>query len=233
MAIKVNYFDILPKSYLLNINGGLKMWGIIMAIGLLAAIITIVVTAIVAIRRTGTWKKWCISFIISVIIFSVGIENMSSNKISSPGINSLGFTPDQFKDSFNAAAEEMRFKLKIDDFIIEGGSVKYTFTKSLVMSGTVNKEDNSIKEIFIMGHGDGTAMSALNIMMAIGTIIATTSPELSADERGNLIRELRLAGDDMNLSNYSGKAIRGDMKYWVNSSEALGIVFGAISADSK
>jgi len=202
-----------------------------MAVGLLAAIVTIIGTIIVAIRRTGTWRKWCISFIVSVIIFSVGIENMSKQATS------LGFATEQFRNKFNMAAEEFKSDLIIESIQIEYGkevnTFKYMFTKSLGIIGSVNKSDGYVNELTILGHGDGTAISGLNIIVVIGTLIATVNPELSVAERGDLIRELRLAGDNANLSNYKGNAIRNNKKYWVNSSRELGIALGVMSASKK
>lgn len=157
-------------------------------------------------------------------------DNKKEEKIAS-----LGFDVDEFKKRFNKAAQEFKSDMRIDNIKVESGAVQDTFqymlTSHLGIVGAVNKEDGNINSITIIGQGDGTVQSGLNIMVSMGILIATVNPELSPDERGNILKELGIIGDNVDILNLNKDTIRNGKKYFITSSKELGIMFGVENAN--
>jgi len=150
--------------------------------------------------------------------------------------HSIGMNADQFKKAFNEASNSIGTDLKIGNLKIEEGPMQNTFnhsfTKNLSMVGIVNKIDGSVRSVTFIGAGDGTAKSGADIILSMGLAIMTTNPELSENDRGNILRELGLmdGGDVLNLDK---DTIRNGIKYSLNTSKELGIWFTASSANDK
>lgn len=142
----------------------------------------------------------------------------------------LGFTPEEFRDRFNKSAKEMSTDFKITDLKVKPGEVQdvfqYMLTKNLVITGAVNKLDGSVREVMILGSGDGTIDSGIDIIMSMAVLIDSVNPELSAEERGRILRELGIFGDNVDVNKLNGNTVRNGKEYWVSSSKELGIMFG-------
>jgi len=89
-------------------------------------------------------------------------------------------TPDDFKEAFNKYSASNSLGFEIDELKVTEGEVQNTFqymiTGHLGLIGTVNKADGSVKEINMIGSGDGTTRSATNILLCMGAIIGTVDP---------------------------------------------------------
>lgn len=151
-----------------------------------------------------------------------------ANKI--PG--TLGLKPEEFENRWNASASDMP-KLKISKINVENGATQntfqVTFNKSHGIIGTVNKQNGSIRDIMILAGGQDLANPTLaaNVILSWGLLIQATNPSLSANERGDILRDVGALGDDMNFKNADKSTTRGNIKYYLRSSDTLGIWFGA------
>lgn len=136
-----------------------------------------------------------------------------------------------FKKRFNAFMRESSNPLRIHTIKIEPGSVNNTFTYSLNQNigivGQLNKEDNSIRSIMMAAQGDGTMTSGAHIIMTMIAIIVSTNPDLIPEERGNILRELKLLNDGADIDDLKTKTFRNDIQYNLFSSEAIGFMFTA------
>ena len=102
------------------------------------------------------------------------------------------------------------------------------FTEHLGIIGTVNKSDGSVKEVMMLGTGDGTYKSGGDIILCMLAIIASVDPKMAADKRIDILKDLGfLGGDDVDLTNLSGKTERNGIKYFISSSSVTGLMFGA------
>lgn len=148
----------------------------------------------------------------------------------------IGMTPEQFKTAFNKVAAEYQSDLIINNITITEGvaqnTFQYMFTKNLGIIGTVNKKDGSVREVLLMGAGDGTVKSGADILIGMGILITATNPDLSDVERGNVLRELGVidGGDIMDLNK---STVRNGIRYKITTSVDLGIWFSAIDANEK
>lgn len=149
---------------------------------------------------------------------------------------SLGYDLDGFAILFNIASQEFESSFQIDNLSVTDGEVQDVATIMLndyiAMNLSINKEDKSVRDILMIGQGDGTAASGLDIMVTIGTIITATNPDLTPDERGDVLNELGLM-DEAGLSDEQQSAVRNGVKYTFESSDLIGIMFTAGNSDDK
>lgn len=162
-------------------------------------------------------------------------KNNTTNEVkNSP---TLGISIEEFKKRFNKAAEKLNTDFYISDVQIIKGSAKdtfqYTFTNNLALVGTLNKQNKQIDSITIIGTGDGTLKSGTDILLSMGVLIMAMNPELSANERGNILRELGLLGDNTDIWNLNKSTIRNGKKYFLMTSKELGIWFGVEPATNE
>ena len=205
------------------------MLGFLMIVSLFATVITLIGTIIVSIRKTGTWKKWIIYYFMSIIIFIISINLLDKD-------NTLNITLMDFKNKFNSNANKIKYNLNINENLsidngVELKTFQYRFTNNLTISGSINK-NNKITEVFILGRENGTITSRVDIIMAMGILIMTISPELNIDERSKIIKKLlELNDNNTNLYNLHNNIVVNNKKYWINSSEKIGIAFGIINVN--
>ncbi len=141
-------------------------------------------------------------------------------------------TPDHFKNAFNAYTSSNNLDFTIDELEVKEGEVQntfqYMFTDHLGLIGTINKSDGSVKGVTMIGSGDGTAKSGGNIMLCMLSIIATVDPSIKPENRVDVLKALGLLGDkDVDIMNMSTKTDRNGIHYFISSSRAMGMMFGA------
>ncbi|WP_277669103.1 hypothetical protein [Caproiciproducens galactitolivorans] len=164
-------------------------------------------------------------------------QSQSDHKstISAPKSYNLGFTSDQFILKFNATADSFNSDLKAKNITLTEKE-KYReltceLTDNIIISGSVNKSDNTVRNLIMYGRGDGTPKSGAEIIVCMGTLIAMTSPELSPDERGNLLKELNVKADVPDKT--TKEAVRGNIKYGFGISRDIGILFSISNVNDK
>ena len=162
-------------------------------------------------------------------------SSTTSEETTVPG--SLGMTPEQFKDEFNRAAQELDFPYTIKKITVQDGSAQnifqYMFTDRLGLTGSVNKKDGTVRDVLLLGQGDGSLQSGVDIILAMGVLIESTNPELSPADRGKILKNIGILGDNVDVSNMEGSTIRNGIKYSINSSPQIGIMFSAGDANDN
>lgn len=146
----------------------------------------------------------------------------------------IGLKPNEFKDKWNSSATSLNMSdFKISKINVENGpaqdTFRYQFNDSHGLLGTVNKADGSIRDVMIIAAGQGLSnpKTASNVILSWGLLIHTTNQDLSASERGNILRDVGAMGDNANLAEADKSTVRGNVKYHLQSSKTLGIWFGA------
>jgi hypothetical protein len=144
---------------------------------------------------------------------------------------SLFNSGEEFKTAFNNFCQENSFALEIDDLKSQEGKVNntfsYMFTANLGIVGTLNKANGTVKEISMIGKGDGTATSGADIMTCMAGIIGTVDPSLKAKQRGEILDKLGLFDKGVDFKDHSASTDKNGIHYYINCSELMGIVFGA------
>ncbi|MFF2156279.1 hypothetical protein ACFVVQ_13265 [Paenibacillus chitinolyticus] len=149
----------------------------------------------------------------------------------------IGLTASQFKSAFNKASAEFKSDLKIGNLKVEDGAVQNTFstklTEYLYVNGSVNKSNGKLREVYILGSGDGTPKSGADLMVSFGLIVTATNPDLSADERGTVFKELGLIGDNVDIKKLDKSIVRKNIKYTIKYMDQIGFMFIASDPNEK
>lgn len=161
-------------------------------------------------------------------------ENKEAKSEPETSTSALFDTPESFKEAFNnyASSNDLDELQITDDLEVKEGEVQntfqYMFNGHLGVIGTVNKSDGSVKEVTLLGSGDGSFKSGSNIILGMMAIIAAVDPGLKAENRIEILKDLGLlGGKDVDITNLSGKTERNGIKYFISSSEMMGLMFGA------
>lgn len=132
-------------------------------------------------------------------------------------VYSLGMTPDQFKNKFNQVSSDFGFDLRIGQMEIKDGqqqnSLKYFFNDRLGVIGGINKTDGSLRDVAILGQPSQSSTDNLRILACMGIVMAIVNPELTADQRGELMHDLGFKAD-ADLTKLDNHAIRGNRRYY-------------------
>ncbi|MCZ2259861.1 hypothetical protein [Sporosarcina sp. G11-34] len=144
--------------------------------------------------------------------------------------SSLGFGIDELRDRFDSNADEysLPFRSNRDTKVEEGevydGLILANANDFINVRALLTKEKSEVRQIMMVAQGDGTEQSGFNILVTIGVLIASTNPELSADERGEILTELTQGaqGGEVDIS-----ITKNNVEYTFNKSDLLGIMFFA------
>ena len=156
----------------------------------------------------------CLAFFIHANISAGNVENIFG---SSKGFE-RSLTPEEFRSKYNAAAQRLapNLDITIDKTLdVEDKNFSHEFTPKLKLSGTVDG-DGQIKElkIFMEPTNQDESFQALN---ALGLLIATLNPELDAEDRGEVFRDLRMLKEVSTEGSYDWTTTRGGVEYSVHA----------------
>ena len=148
--------------------------------------------------------------------------NMSAGNLAFfGGENSIGkgIAPEIFREKFNAAAQKTRasnLSLTIDvPFKIDGKNFTHEFAPSLKLVGTVGDDGNvSELKIFAEPKNQDESFQVLNVL---GLLIATLNPELDAEDRGEVLRDLRMLKEVSTEGSYDWTTNRRGITYSVHT----------------
>ena len=158
------------------------------------------------------------------------ISNQTEAKLVRQNSKSLFISPEYFKVAFNNFCDANKFKLLISDIEVKEGDVNNTFTvklnESVTIVGSIEKSDGSVKELIIIGSGNGTNEAGIKILTGITAAIGSTDASLAPSERGEIVKALGLLNKKTDISNHKAKYDRNGFHYWVNSNQYTGFNFG-------
>ncbi|KQO04465.1 hypothetical protein [Paenibacillus sp. Leaf72] len=158
-------------------------------------------------------------------------ESSKTEKAKAEGV--VATDVESFRKAFNKASETLGAKFTVKSLKVEGSGFQHQLTDSIYLNGFVNKETGAIKELLIMGAGDGTPQSGANLILSFGALIGATNPDLETNESGDIFEELGLMESNVDLYNLNKSAERNGIVYTIKSSKETGIWFMAQNATVK
>jgi hypothetical protein len=157
-------------------------------------------------------------------------SNPTEAKLVRQNSKSLFISPEYFKVAFNNFCDANHFKLLISDIEVKEGDVNNSFTikmnESVVLVGSIEKSDGSVKQLIIFGAGNGTHESGIQILTGITAAIGSADASLAPSERGEIVKVLGLLDSKTDFSNHEAKYDRNGFHYWVNCNQYTGVNFG-------
>lgn len=144
----------------------------------------------------------------------------------------LGLTLDEFKRNYRNNALILSGKdFNIDNAQLKIGEAQDVFqcnvTANCIVMGAIDKSNGLIKESWVLCSPDGI----LDGLIAYGLIMSVVNPELTTDQRGELMTELKLPDRIKELFNSEGRAIRGNVRYMTGYIPKSGFMFSASAKD--
>lgn len=73
----------------------------------------------------------------------------------------------------------------------------------------------------------------MNLILSFGYLIGAVSPELTPDERGQVLKELGFMDKDADLTKLDGKVLRGNVQYSASFIQGMGFLFSAKNVNDK
>ncbi|MEN1985976.1 hypothetical protein [Paenibacillus hubeiensis] len=159
------------------------------------------------------------------------VKKQEDKKEEIPG--TLGMTPDEFRKSFNKRADELdNPKLKIGKKLeIEEGPVQNVFqymtTDYIGITGSVNKADGSLRDVMMIGQGNGTLSSGADIILSIGLVVLATNPDLPTSAVGDIMKDLGVIDEGVDWTTIDESTEVNNVRYTLRGSDVLGIMFSA------
>lgn len=152
-----------------------------------------------------------------------------------PAVTDLGLTFEQFKESYKANALEITgMPLDIDNAQLKPGTEQDVFrcdlSADVVIMGNVDKPNGKIKEAWVISN-PRTQESAAEALIAYGLIMTALNPELTTEQRHQLMLELKLLNRIQELTKAKGEAVRGNTRYRTAMVEGGFFMFTASAKD--
>ena len=145
--------------------------------------------------------------------------------------NYLISSAQEFKNNFNSFSKTYKLGLRITKLNIQQGDANNTFTyilsKQVGLVGTINKTDNSLISISMVGQGNGSLQSGVDIIATMTCIIGAVDTSLSATERKSIMDQLGFFTKNVDLYNLTNQTTVDGIRYFINSSYQVGIICGA------
>ncbi|WP_405098044.1 hypothetical protein [Oceanobacillus sp. FSL H7-0719] len=144
--------------------------------------------------------------------------------------DSLAVNLDEFQERWNNYAEEFNFpyrnlEISVDKNVL---NIKIHGNKNIALLGNIIEynDEKILKSITMIASGDGRLQSGLNMIIAIGILIACLNPQEDVDFRKRLFEKLGLSDIKIGTKN---TIIVNNLKYTVNFSKELGLWFSVKS----
>ena len=154
----------------------------------------------------------CFVFFIYANISAGNVENIFGSR---EGFEQ-SMTPEQFREKFNTSAKRLAPNLGIEiaePFKVEDKNFSYEFAPKLELVGTVDGENIIELKIFAEPKTKDESFQTINVL---GLLIATLNPELDAEDRGEVFRDLRMLKEVSTEDSYDWSTSRGRVKYSVH-----------------
>ena len=160
------------------------------------------------------------NFVLAAACFAFFVyANMTAGNIALFGGEKsfeLRTTPEVFCDKFNAAARKLAPNLNLTiDEPLTAENFSHEFMPRLKLVGTVGS-DGLIDEvkIFAAPENQDESFQTINVL---GLLIATFNPELDSEDRGEVLRDLRMLKEVSTEGSYDWTTERGGVTYSVHS----------------
>ena len=150
-------------------------------------------------------------------------SNIQKSKDNTVKLDNLGLTYHQFADRFNQVAKTREQQFRIRNTDVNWSEKKDAFSivinKNVLVSGIL--ENEILKEIFVIGSGDGTVVSGGNILFGLCTVVEA----LSTETKNPCNQVLDLMEEAHNkVNDDSAVMVLDGVKYSMSVSKKLGTV---------
>lgn len=140
-------------------------------------------------------------------------------------------TPEAFREKFNAAAQRLAPNLGVAidaPFAVDGKKFRHEFAPKLTLEGTLDDAGKVAElKLFAEPQNQDESFQVINVL---GLLIATLNPELDAEDRGEVMRDLRMLKEVSTEGTYDWTTERGLVTYSVHADKGKSIFTAALKA---
>lgn len=155
----------------------------------------------------------CMAFFVYANISAGNLENLFDK---GRGFE-IVMTPEDFREKFNASARKLapNLNMTIDaPLTVEDKVFVHEFAPRLTLEGKLDDEKITELKIFAEPQNQDESFQTINVL---GLLIATLNPELDAEDRGEVMRDLRMLKEVSTEGTYDWTTNRGLVTYSVHS----------------
>ena len=153
----------------------------------------------------------CLFFFIYANISAGNVENIFGSRAGFE----QSMTPEQFREKFNTASKRLAPNLNLTmDETFSDKNFTHEFSPTLKLEGTVDGGKVTELKIFAEPKNQDESFQVINVL---GLIIATLNPELDAEDRGKVMRDLRMLREVSTGKIFYCMTTRGAIKYSVHA----------------
>ena len=138
-------------------------------------------------------------------------------------------TPEAFREKFNNAAQRLAPNLGVAidaPLAVDGKKFRHEFAPHLTLEGTLD-DDGKISELKLFAEPQNQDES-FQVINVLGLLIATLNPELDAEDRGEVMRDLRMLKEVSTEGTYDWTTERGLVTYSVHADKGKNIFTAAL-----
>ena len=140
-------------------------------------------------------------------------------------------TPEVFREKFNNAAQRLAPNLGVAidaPFVVDGKKFRHEFAPHLTLEGTLDDAGKVAElKLFAEPQNQDESFQVINVL---GLLIATLNPELDAEDRGEVMRDLRMLKEVSTEGTYDWTTERGLVTYSVHADKGKSIFTAALKA---
>ena len=160
----------------------------------------------------------CTIFFVNSIVLSPDFKAIIAPISGGEKFFEQSLSPESFREKFNASAQRLapNLNLKLDaPLAVDGKIFRHEFEPRLVLEGTLNDTGNvTALKVFAEPKNQDESFQTLNVL---GLLIATLNPELDAEARGEVLRDLRMLKNVAAEDNYDWTTARGNVDYTIHA----------------
>ncbi|WP_246939342.1 hypothetical protein [Bacillus pinisoli] len=131
----------------------------------------------------------------------------------------LVYTYDEFEDAYNQGLAKLDLSFKLHNVNKEKETITSNITKDITLVENID-DLGAIHELVMIGQGNG-----MDIVLAMALLIGVTNPELSKEEIGNGLEELRLFDESYKFKKNETTVELDTIRYNLKYSQESGVIF--------
>ncbi|MEK4368048.1 MULTISPECIES: hypothetical protein [Paenibacillus] len=106
-------------------------------------------------------------------------------------------------------------------------------TDYIRITSSVNKVDESLRDVMMIGQGNGTLSSGADIIISIGLVILATNADIPTSAVGDIMKNLGVIDEGVDWTTIDESTEVNGVRYTLTGSDVLGIMFSASDANDK
>jgi hypothetical protein len=172
---------------------------------------------IIIMWRQGRFKKsvrWIIS-LLALLYFLTPFIVTATTTVP------LFYSHDDMVTAFNNTKKELHTSYPLKTIEKNDQTITSQLTKDITLVVNLDK-GGQVREVIMVGQGEGT-----DILLAMGTVIKATNPELTKNELSTTIKDLKVMDEGYHFTDKGVTVKKQSVQYNLKYSDKTGVIFTA------